>query len=51
MLGNSFSLPPVFAKVLIFFIAGLLSIALKARHSIGSVSHPVETGLLISSLE
>src|SRR5713101_2150487 len=38
---------PVFATVLIFFIAGLLSIALKARHSIGSVSHPVETGLLI----
>jgi hypothetical protein len=32
--------------VLIFFPAGLLSIALKARHSLGAYRIPLETGLL-----
>src|ERR1700704_4115344 len=38
-----------FAPVLIFFTAGLLSLVLRARRLIGSVSHPAETGLLIPS--
>jgi hypothetical protein len=40
---------PRFATVLLFFTAGLLSLVLRARRLMGSVSHPVETGLLIPS--
>src|SRR5438445_3079059 len=40
---------PRFATVLIFFTAGLLSLVIRARRLTGSVSHPAQTGLLISS--
>src|SRR6202521_3459809 len=38
-----------FATVLIFFTAGLLSIAPRARQSLGAYRIPPETGLLIPS--
>jgi hypothetical protein len=40
---------PLFASVLIFLIAGLLSIALRARLSLGAYRIPLETSLLLSS--
>src|SRR3974377_2327313 len=40
---------PNSCTVLIFFIAGLFFLVPRARRNIGSVSHPVETGLLIPS--
>src|ERR1700741_3766495 len=50
-LGFFQNLVPRFARVLIFFLAGLLSIALRARYSLGAFRIPLETGLLISSLD
>jgi hypothetical protein len=35
--------------VLVFFIAGLLSVALRARRPLGACRIPLETGLLIPS--
>jgi hypothetical protein len=35
--------------VLVFFIAGLLFLCALSTPILGSVSHPAETGLLISS--
>jgi hypothetical protein len=40
---------PFVATVLIFFIAGLFSLALRARRSLGAYRIPLETGLLIPS--
>jgi hypothetical protein len=40
---------PFTRTVLVFFIAGLLFYCALSASIIGSVSHPAETGLLISS--
>src|SRR6202521_1107628 len=51
-LGSSYSILRHGAypfPVLIFFIAGLLSVALRARRSLGAYRIPPETGLLIPS--
>ena len=53
-LGSSYPIPRQDAypfPVLLFFIPGLLSVAILSASIVGSVSHPVETGLLIPSVK